>query len=176
MTVDMLVALLPRKYSMLQSDARLLPCLIGGFLVAILAWAFVRLTSLHGHGHSTVSGLAVGVGLFILTTTVAATAPSRPSTWRRLLLIAAAISFAVAWAVWASALGTSPDTIQGTRAENAPGFALLALLGVLVLAMLGPAVFVALGLVLALAAWILGREAKLPRRNWDEGSLPPDSQ
>jgi hypothetical protein len=128
---------------------RLGPALIGGILVALLGWVSFG---------SLLPGAAAPVGAWVLGAAVAFGAPSTAKAWRRVLLLAALLSFVAAWATWVAVLGGTPGAVQATRAENAPGFSLLVLVGAVLLLIIGPAFFILLGLVLAVIAYFVGRE------------------
>ena len=85
-------------------------------------------------------------------------APSRATAWRRVLLLAALLSFATAWVVWTAFVSGIPEAVQSSRSENAQGLSLLVLLGGLALLGIVPAFF-ALGLVLGAIAYFAGRAA-----------------
>lgn len=147
---------------MSTSESRLPPALVGASLIAALAWAAISLATLHRHGGSPLPEWLVGVAALALSVALAATAPSRPAAWRRVLGAAALLAFVAAWAAWGAApLGPSTETIQGARAENAPGLSMFLLLAMLMASVLGPVAFVAFGFVLALLAWLSGREPRL---------------
>ena len=143
-------------------DSRLVPCLIGGALIAALAWAAVSLGTRHSPAWSPFAGWAAcGVALFV-SVALAATAPTRRRAWRRLLVVAALLAFVAAWVAWGAApFGPSGETIQG--AENAPGMSMFLLLAMLMMSVLGPVALVLLGLALSLLAWLSGREPRLRR-------------
>ena len=145
-------------------DSRLVPCLIGGALIAALAWAAVSLGTRHSPAWSPFAGWAAcGVALFV-SVALAATAPTRRRAWRRLLVVAALLAFVAAWVAWGAApFGPSGETIQGARAENAPGMSMFLLLAMLMMSVLGPVALVLLGLALSLLAWLSGREPRLRR-------------
>ena len=145
-------------------DSRLVPCLIGGALIAALAWAAVSLGTRHSPAWSPFAGWAAcGVALFV-SVALAATAPTRRRAWRRLLVVAALLAFVTAWVAWGAApFGPSGEAIQGARAENAPGMSMFLLLAMLMMSVLGPVALVLLGLALSLLAWLSGREPRLRR-------------
>lgn len=129
---------------------RLGPALIGGCLVALLAMASFA---------SRLPVATAGIAMGLLSAAIAFGAPSRAKAWRRVLLLAALLSFASAWAVGAALLGGIPEAVQSNRSENAQGLSLLVLLGGLALLGIVPAFFVALGLVLGAIAYFVGRES-----------------
>lgn len=155
---------------MLGPDSRVLPWVLGGATLALLTATLVYLGVANRYHSPSVLAFAAACIAFVASAIIAAVAPSRRSAWRRLLALAAALSFVVAWALWqAPPVGMFTGTIQGARAENAPGFSLLILVAVMLLAILGPVAVVALGVVLAFFAWQLGREPQLRRiRKFDE--------
>jgi len=150
---------------LLDSNSRLMPCIVGGVLVAALGWVLIH--SIPLLRKVPLLGLIFGIMLMAASAAIAVAAPSRRSAWRRLIIIAAVLSFALATALFAwPPLAASPDSIQGARGENAPGFALFILIGVVIWAFLAAPVFAALGVLLSLLAWILGREPTMRRIDW----------
>ncbi len=127
---------------------RVMAALFGGLLAALLGWC--------AFGSRLPGAVAIGV-FWIVSAIIAFGAPNGGKAWRRVLALAAILSFISAWAVWAAVTGGLPDAIQSNRSENAMGLSFFVLFGGMALAVLGPAFFVVLGLVLALVAWIAGR-------------------
>ncbi len=143
---------------------RLGPALLGGALVALLGWVSFG---------SLLPGAAAPVGAWMLGAAVAFGAPSTSKAWRRVLLLAGLLSFVAAWAMWVAVLGGTQGAVQATRAENAPGFSLLVLVGAVLLLFLGPPFFILLGLGLIVLAHFVGREP--PRRKGKKPSLADET-
>ncbi len=122
--------------------------LFGGLLVALLGWCAFG---------SRLPGAVIIAACFIVSAVIAFSASNGAAAWRRVLMLAAILSFISAWAVWAAVTGGLPDAVQSNRSENAMGLSFFVLFGGLALAFLGPAFFTVLGLVLVLVIWIVGR-------------------
>lgn len=127
---------------------RLMAALFGGLLVALLGWCAFG---------SRLPGAVAIAGFWIASATIAFGAPNGGKAWRRVLLLAAILSFISAWAVWAAVVGGTPEAVQANRSENAMGLGFFVLLGAMALIVLGPAFFVVLGVVLAAIAYFVGR-------------------
>jgi hypothetical protein len=109
----------------------------------------------------------------MLGAAVAFGAPSASKAWRRVLLLAGLLSFVAAWAMWVAVLGGTQGAVQATRAENAPGFSLLVLVGAVLLLFLGPPFFILLGLGLMVLAYFVGQEPT--RRKGKKPSLADET-